>query len=73
METIAYKNHAALKRAFCDDCEILRTRGCRDTDPLDCSKVLNDFAKKLDNGYKITVGRMTIEPVKPKTKNHETT
>jgi hypothetical protein len=69
METICYKNHEALKQAFCRDCESLRTQGCRETDPMDCDVALDAIAKKLDDGYKIVVGRMTIEPVsyqKPK-------
>ena len=62
METIAYKNHDALKRAFCSDCDRRREHGCEDMDPMDCDIVKAHFIRLTDNGYKVQVGMLYVKP-----------
>ena len=60
---LCFLNYREFVQANCTDCPILKERGCRFTDPMDCTRAVELVKKQNNQDYKVVVGQFIVTPI----------
>ena len=62
-QKLVFMNYREFVQANCTDCPIRNKQGCRDTDPMSCSRAVGLVKKQNDQDYQVVVGQFVVTPI----------
>lgn len=62
-QTLCFLNSREFVQANCTDCPIRNKQGCRDTDPMNCSRAVELVKKQNNQDYQVVVGQFVVTPI----------